>query len=168
MNWEAIGAVGEILGATAVVVTLAYLAGQVRIARSAAADTNRLTRASGVRQHHLAVVTNDALLETVSASYGEELVRYYERLGEAFSLSSKEAARLEFSNQYWFWLHWGQFASANDPKDLDELAHLIKGFYVLPAVRYCWDHSPIGKPLLDPDFVAFVDRALAGGPGETA
>jgi len=39
MNWEAIGAIGEIIGATAVVITLAYLAVQIRnstrIARSA-------------------------------------------------------------------------------------------------------------------------------------
>ena len=30
MNWEAIGAVGEIIGAAAVVITLAYLAAQIR------------------------------------------------------------------------------------------------------------------------------------------
>ncbi|MGR8950540.1 MAG: hypothetical protein ACU84Q_21050, partial [Gammaproteobacteria bacterium] len=30
MNWDAIGAVGEIIGATAVVVSLVYLAGQIR------------------------------------------------------------------------------------------------------------------------------------------
>ncbi len=31
MNWEAIGAVGEILGATAVVISLVYLAAQIRV-----------------------------------------------------------------------------------------------------------------------------------------
>ena len=30
MNWEAIGAVGEILGALGVIITLLYLAGQIR------------------------------------------------------------------------------------------------------------------------------------------
>ena len=159
MNWEAIGAIGEILGAGAVVVTLAYLAGQVRVARSTAADTNRLTRASGVREAHLAIATNDQLLETAAAAYG--FSSYYDRYGEAFSLSPKEAARLDFMNQYWFWLHWGQYSSVNDPKDLAELAHLITGFYALPAVRYSWDHSPVAKPMLDPGFVAFVDKALA-------
>jgi hypothetical protein len=40
VNWDAIGAVGEILGATAVVVTLAYLARQLRQeARSDTAET---------------------------------------------------------------------------------------------------------------------------------
>lgn len=36
MNWEAIGAVGEILGAVGVVVTLAYLARQIHVSNRAA------------------------------------------------------------------------------------------------------------------------------------
>ena len=35
MNWEAIGAIGEIVGAIAVVATLVYLARQVTAARTA-------------------------------------------------------------------------------------------------------------------------------------
>jgi hypothetical protein len=41
MDWDAIGAIGEILGAAAVVATLAYLGVQVRYAKDAAADVNR-------------------------------------------------------------------------------------------------------------------------------
>ena len=52
MNWEAIGAIGEIVGAVAVVLTLAYLAIQVRHAKEAAADTNRLERSQGVLAPH--------------------------------------------------------------------------------------------------------------------
>ena len=44
MNWGAIGAVGEILGAIAVVLTLVYLAVQVRYAKEAATDNNRNPR----------------------------------------------------------------------------------------------------------------------------
>ena len=47
MNWDAIGAVGEILGAGAVVATLAYLAIQVR-------QTNRSAKTSSQQ----AVFTN--------------------------------------------------------------------------------------------------------------
>jgi hypothetical protein len=39
MNWEAIGAIGEVLGALAVIVTLVYLAVQIR-QNTAAALTN--------------------------------------------------------------------------------------------------------------------------------
>ena len=43
MNWEAAGAIGEIIGAAAVVVSLVYLASQIRI-------QNRESRAASVHQ----------------------------------------------------------------------------------------------------------------------
>ena len=48
MNWDAIGAVGEVLGATVVFITLVYLAMQVKSAKLTAIDANRLARAKGV------------------------------------------------------------------------------------------------------------------------
>lgn len=45
MNWDAIGAIGEIIGATAVVISLVYLASQIRISNRAsrqAAEQNLL------------------------------------------------------------------------------------------------------------------------------
>ena len=47
MNWEAIGAVGEILGALAVAVTLIYLARQTR-------ENSRAVKASSAREVTLA------------------------------------------------------------------------------------------------------------------
>lgn len=72
----------------------------------------------------------------------------------------KEAARLDFMHQYWFWLHWGQFSSVNDPGDLQELSHIEK-FYITAAVRYSWENSPYSRPMMDPIFVKFVDEAIA-------
>jgi hypothetical protein len=43
MNWDAIGAIGEIVGASAVVISLVYLASQIRI-------QNRESRAASVHQ----------------------------------------------------------------------------------------------------------------------
>ena len=48
MNWDAIGAIGEILGAIAVVATLFYLAVQIRYARIATVDRNRESRVNGI------------------------------------------------------------------------------------------------------------------------
>ena len=56
MNWDAIGAIGEITGAIAVVLTLGYFGLQIRAAREAAADTNRLHRSNGVREIMLASI----------------------------------------------------------------------------------------------------------------
>ena len=41
MNWEAIGAVGEILGAAGVIVTLVYLARQIHVSNRAAVRARR-------------------------------------------------------------------------------------------------------------------------------
>ena len=44
MNWEAIGALGEIISALVVAITLAYFDIQLRSSREAASDANRLER----------------------------------------------------------------------------------------------------------------------------
>ena len=56
MDYDAVSAVGEISGALAIVLTLGYFGIQVRAAREAAADTNRLHRSNGVREIMLASI----------------------------------------------------------------------------------------------------------------
>jgi hypothetical protein len=58
LNWEAIGAVGEVLGAVAVVVTLAYLAAQVRESRNATAADIYQTRAMSRADADLQIALN--------------------------------------------------------------------------------------------------------------
>jgi len=58
LNWEAIGAVGEILGALAVVVTLAYLAAQVRESRKSTAADIYQTRAMSRAEAELQIALN--------------------------------------------------------------------------------------------------------------
>ena len=60
VNWEAVGAAGELLGATVVFITLVYLAMQVKSARLTAIDTNRLARAKGVTDMQLAYLANNS------------------------------------------------------------------------------------------------------------
>ena len=162
VNWGAVGAVGEIVGAAAVVVTLAYLAVQVGVARRVAADSNRLTRASGVREFDLTVVTNERLLDTLVTAYG--LGDYCATYGAKFGIEPREAARIDFIHQYFFWLHWGQYASTNDAQSVAELEHLVRAYYAIPAVKHSWTQSPLARPLLDPCFVAFVDEVLTRPP----
>ena len=159
MNWDAIGAVGEIVGALAVVLTLAYLALQVRTARKATIDQNTLARASGVREMMLTVVENDELRMNFIRDSGVE--PHYDQLARSLGVSVEEASRLEWHNSLWFWLPWGQWTATHDEKGLKELKHLIASFYSNPSIRKSWDSSPWGKPILDPEFVRFVDEILA-------
>jgi len=109
MNWEAIGAIGDFVGALAVIITLAYLAVQVRHAKDAAADTNRLERSKGVRDIMLATALDRNFVETLTK--GLKLSDYYEKIGAELSMSLEEAASFDWAMLYWFWLHWGQYAS---------------------------------------------------------
>jgi hypothetical protein len=157
MNWEAIGAVGEILGAAAVVGTLIYLASQVRYAKNAAADASRLERSSGVRNIILELTRDDELRNTLLQDIGQ--LSIYEEFGKALDLDASRASKLDYHNNYYFWVHWGQFASSKTDADLDELRNIASTFYRIPAVRHSWENSP-NRIQLDPVFVEFIDSQL--------
>jgi hypothetical protein len=45
-----------------------------------------------------------------------------------------------------------------------ELAHIVeKNVGGIPGMRSHWEESPISRPMLDEDFVKFVDKILAKG-----
>ncbi len=126
MNWEAIGAIGEILGAFAVVLTLAYLAVQVRYAKLATADQNRLNRANGVCDVMLAIANNNQLRMNMIENWGT--TQHYCDLAGELDTDIEKASQADFIYGYWFLLHWGQFASSTTEKDMAELPHLITQF----------------------------------------
>jgi hypothetical protein len=157
MNWDAIGAVGEIVGAIAVVATLIYLASQVRYAKAAASDANRLERASGVREMIMEYIRNPDLRTPLVKSLGVD--SWFEQFANEFDLSIDEAMRIDYHNLYWFWLHWGQYASTKDAKDVKELKNLIGQFYVMPVMKYSWDHGPFISQM-EPEFREFVNQII--------
>jgi len=159
MNWEAVGAIGEILGAAAVVLTLAYVAIQVRHAKDATADQNRLERARGVREMALAMVANPQTAHDQIRNWGLE--EYYEKRGEAQGISAEVALSVDWANAYYFWMYWGQYSSTTHKNDLEELEHVIDGLLNLPGMRETWETSPHTRGLLEPKFVEFVDSILA-------
>ena len=61
MNWEAIAAIGEILGATAVLVTIVYLAVQVRQNTASAAAATYDAALSGFNEINLAIAESEEL-----------------------------------------------------------------------------------------------------------
>ena len=158
MNWEAIAAVGEIVGALAVVLTLGYLAIQVRFAKIATTDANRMARGVGIREFQLAMATNDDLRRSVYKSL--DLEEWHNQLADKLGVSADDAARMDQASIYHFWMHYHQFLGANSKKDKEELSYIIGGFYRAQAIRYSWDGSPYGKASFQPDFVTFVDKTL--------
>ena len=66
MNWEALAAIGEILGATAVLVTIAYLAVQVRQNTASVATATWESVLTGFNEINVAVANNPELADVVT------------------------------------------------------------------------------------------------------
>lgn len=147
-------------GALAVVITLAYLATQIRYAKVAASDSNRLTGANGVREMYLSQA-KDPTLALSLAAFDPAANAHYRAYAEAFGVSVEQAICVDSQNHYYFWLHWGRFASSKDEADLEELRNAVSGFYRVPYVNYSWHNGPYAKLLLDARFVEFVEGVLA-------
>ena len=160
MNWEAIGAVGETLGAVLVLITLVYLANQVRYAKNAAADANRIARAKGVCDLNLAFAQNPDLHRANTKANGYQ--GWYEELASELGITVEEAQKADSISIYWIWLHWSQFAGTNREEDLAELKTTVGKFYSLsPAIKHAWNHGPFSKPIMGSAFISFVDQAIA-------
>ena len=66
MNWEAIGAVGEILGAIAVLVTLIYLATQIKQHTLATRAVTNSAYAEAAREFNMAIANSPELARAMA------------------------------------------------------------------------------------------------------
>ena len=101
MNWEAIGAIGEIIGALAVFLTLAYLAVQIRqntnAVRAAALDAS-VNSVTGIR----AKIFSDAALMEI----------YLKGLANQEDLNEIDKARFIQMMQNILWAQWNVYSQA--------------------------------------------------------
>jgi len=159
MNWDAVLVISEIVGVIAVVISLLYLAVQVRFARLAAADTSRTARAIGIRELDLAMVSNSELRENWIKS--SDLKSIYEALGSEMNVSVDSALQVDTLCQSWMRLHWGQYKSITTSEDLKDLERLVSVFYSAPPMLNCWRKGPYGSKIFDENFVRFVEGAIS-------
>ena len=146
MNWEAVGAVGEVVGAVAVVATLIYLTVQVRYAKHQLEINGVYSRAQtsvGI----LAPIAKDAELASLLLKAG------HPRFGD-FGLEPVEAQRVGA------YLHmWMQVEQANHHM-LPEGTHdeLLRFFLSIPSYADFWEKN---KNAYDREFVARMERIRA-------
>lgn len=154
------GAIGEIVGGVAVVVTLIYLATQIRYARLAASDASRQGRAQGVRDLLLAVIHNAEYREAwwKADPDSESLMAI---IAEELKVSPSDANLVWNGCCAWAFTHWAQYRSMKTAEDERELENLVFAFYSRPPMGPVWKHSELLRGLLDPGFVTWVDRVLA-------
>lgn len=86
MEWEAVGAIGEVVGALAVVATILYLAIQLRMSNKFEAANHQDVHMDRIRQRFLVLAQDGDLTRIVTAAArGEELDRTEAARAAAFA-----------------------------------------------------------------------------------
>ena len=89
MNWDAIGAVAELLGAIGVIASLVYLAGQIRDSREQMSQNTRAVRAGAYQQFQEQLQTT--MVRVLSVPSLEGVV--FRGMADPETLSEEEAGR---------------------------------------------------------------------------
>ncbi len=159
MNWEAIGAVGEILGALAVVVSVTYLAVQVRQNTLQVSEQNRSNR-----MHSLTAVGNRFTAFRTRVTADQDLSSLWSKGSQDLvSLSPEERLRFDLLcvDLFWAWaVPWLHVQQGVLDKELWELSILNLPLYVGPGIREWWSTSEHRREY-PPDFAEVVDEVLA-------
>ena len=168
MNWNAIGAVGELIGALAVVVTLGYLGVQIRYARSEA--RRALSQGRGEALRSLLVEQQDEKLNgltlQVNAALGAQRPAFLVALAERTGVSAEDASLL-FWNQISWWNYFLQIIPKIDeltPMERTQFEVPIRGFYGSPGVGRVFYETYV-KRQGHADAVRYIDDLLARRQG---
>jgi len=164
MDWEAIGAVGESLGAVAVLVTLVYLSVQVRHARTQAKRALSQSRGDALRNlieielddrvNRIAVKADDSL-------GAESLAPFVQALTSQTALTEEEARVLLWSQVAW-WNYFLQIIpNAGELAEMERLQFDVPlGLYGRKGVRQLFYETYI-KKVGHPDAVRYIEEVLA-------
>lgn len=168
MSWEAVGAIGQMLGSIAVFITLGYLAVQVRHSRQETRRSINQIRAEGWCQIQLNRANNERFIGpfvranaalTGGSSGHPFVVAMSDRLGSAIA---PEETWVLYFDQYAAWLHQTQSIPHVDALTPGERAAFDAG------MRSMYTRHPLGrfwyetvKSELNPDAVRYVDNLLA-------
>ncbi len=159
MNWDAIGAIAELLGAVAIVVTLVYLAAQIKYARLSSIDANRENRVVGIRELNGFLVTNSEARAAWNKSMGPTQKQLINDIAESLALNFDEASIIVLQGWNWMFTHWAQYRSIKAPEDEAELKNIVSIWYGDMPMRTLIKH-PVFRDSFDSEFVAFVDELI--------
>ena len=160
MNWDAIGAIAELLGAIGVIASLVYLATQIRQSREQMSQNTQAMRASGYQ--HFADSWNQVMNRGMDNPERERAVR----LGmlDYTNLSEEDVFRFNFwmngviqaQDNAHYQYRVGMLDEERWQKHYGDLRSL---FIRVPGVSEWWRASTM-RPTLSPEFVALVEEIL--------
>ena len=150
MNWDAVGAIAELLGGVATVATLAYLAVQIR-------QNTKSVRASSAASYR----EGNASFASIIAENEELAELYYRGLSDPGSLSEVERNRfLNLAAMVLTYLHEAEELDASGSLS-ESLARTrdaqLQFFAAQPGFRELYENYRYAQP---PDFARRMDAAI--------
>jgi hypothetical protein len=157
MNWEAVGAVAELVGAIGVIASLVYLAKQIQAS------------SENVSQNTQALISNRDIssMEFALANYGPQIENaelaalMLKGHSNPEDLSELERYRFNFVMAASFESHQTMFLqhgrSSVSPELWDYYSRQFDGFCRSPGVVHWWKHS---RSRFDPAFAQYIDKKI--------
>ena len=167
MNWEAIGAIGQVVGAFAVVISVVYLAVQVR------RNTEQLEQQS--RQHEFAslVAIESCFTQFRSMiSQNEQVASVWHRALENLDqLSPEERTQADylFREFFWSWANFWVKVTRGDFREqgvlFDETNVEIQNHVKRRGTQQWWCQGT-NRELYFPEFSEMIDRIIEKHPSD--
>ena len=163
MNWDEVGAIGQVFGSVAVFFTLGYLAVQVRYARREVQRSISQSRADNVLDLLLNRADNERLTGLNSRANKRLMgqpIPFVCELVERTGLTEEEAYTL-FSEQMAWWNYRSQVIAYIDELPAGEKIQFdaaIRRFFGHPVAMLWYETL---KPTLSPEAVRYVDDVMA-------
>ena len=152
MNWDAIGAIAEILGVVAVVATLLYLAKQTRVSADAAISGSRSASAIAISEIDRALAQDDRLSGLVQKSMQPHMEKYEDDEWFRFTMFARSLVYL-YEDQYM------QSLRGTTEAEVGEIhAAAVIALHEFPAWRRFWELETRGDTFQR----AFVDAVNSG------
>ncbi len=164
MNWDAIGAIAELLGAVGVIASLIYLATQIRQSREQMGQNTRALQAGAYQQFEESMYRR--VMDDLTIPGLERIIRLgmadIEQLSEEdmFRWSRWIFTRLRaFDNSHY------QFRMGMHDEDRWQISRRdLEMFFQMPGVVQWWKATP---STLSPEFIALVEEILGKEPEHT-
>ena len=151
MNWDAIGAIGEVGGAIAVVITLFYLASQIRQNTNALNSESRRAALEGGHAELFKMVDNPEIILCITKR--EPLTAEEQAVLSAYYFATVRTR--EFA--------WGQYQEgAIDDGQWETEVNVVRFIFDATRTREWW--RGLGNNVFSGDFSDFVNKILAEQP----
>jgi hypothetical protein len=156
VNWDAVGAVAELLGAAGVVASLVYLGSQIR------SNTRALKSSAGFDATHSWAAFNEMASQNWPDDFLDSVIKSHDPSGSHTDFSELQVARIGLAFRALFQKLEGQYFLRKhgylEPELWEKRRVWARGFIDLPFHRHWWELEKEQRIYTD-GFIAAIEAA---------